>query len=140
MKYYIRHQYGVSEDYNTFAQHPWHGAGQGAVDAALRYIVLLDTLIDAYHTKVHPWSLRDPTLTLTIVKSLKAFIDDVAMSVGGNGLSFNQLVQHAQTQLQWWTQLIRALGGELNPQKCYWQHIRGPPTQQEYFINLCLRK
>jgi len=50
MKYYIRHQYGMSTEYNTFDQHPWHGAGQGAADAALRYIVLSDTLIDAYHT------------------------------------------------------------------------------------------
>jgi len=35
MKYYIRHKFGVSAEYNTFEQHPWHGAGQGAVDAAL---------------------------------------------------------------------------------------------------------
>ena len=35
LKYYVRHKYGVLEDYNTFDQHPWHGAGQGAADAAL---------------------------------------------------------------------------------------------------------
>jgi len=47
MKYYIRHRYGTSTEYNTFEFHPWHGAGQGAVDAALRYIALSDSLIDA---------------------------------------------------------------------------------------------
>ncbi len=52
MKYYVRHKYGVSEDYNTFEQHPWHGTGQGAADAALHYIALSDTLIDAYHSKI----------------------------------------------------------------------------------------
>ncbi len=81
MKYYVCHKYGVSKDYNTFDQHPWHGAGQGAADAALRYIALSDSLIDAYHSKIQPWIIHDPTLTIVIVRSIKAFIDDVAMSV-----------------------------------------------------------
>ncbi len=119
----------MSDAYNTFNQHPWHGVGQGAVDAALRYIVLSDTLIDAYHTKVHPWSLCNPTLTLMIVKSLKAFINDVAMLVGGDAPSFNQLIQRAQTQLQWWMQLIRASGGELNSQKCYCMTYTWAPNE-----------
>jgi len=118
MKYYVRHKYGVSEDYNTFEQHPWHGAGQGAADAALRYIALSDSLIDAYHSKIQQWAIKDPTVTLTVFKSMKAFIDDVAMSVGGDQLSFETLVQQAETQLQWWTQLIQASGGALNPTKC----------------------
>jgi len=54
MKYYVKHKFSVSTQYNTFSQHPWHGAGQGAADAALCYIILSDTLIDAYHTKVAP--------------------------------------------------------------------------------------
>jgi len=28
MRYYVRHKFGVSSDYNTFENHPWHGAGQ----------------------------------------------------------------------------------------------------------------
>jgi len=118
MKYYVRHKYGVLEDFNTFEQHPWHGAGQGAADAALRYIALLDSLIDAYHSKIQPWVIKDPTLTIVIVKSMKAFIDNVAMSISGDASTTEQLIQRAQTQLQWWTQLIQASGGALNPQKC----------------------
>jgi len=79
MKYYVRHKFGVSKDYNTYSQHPWHGAGQGAADAALRYIVLSDTLIDVYHTKVAPHMLNDPMTLLQIQRSLKAFIDDVVL-------------------------------------------------------------
>jgi len=116
-KYYVRHKYGVSEDYNTFEQHPWHGAGQGAADAALRYIALSDMLIDVYHECIQPWIIPDPTLTLTVIKSLKAFIDDVAMSVGGEA-SITTLTERAQAQLQWWNSLIQATGGALNPQKC----------------------
>jgi len=55
MRYYVWHKYGVSEDYNTFAHSPsWHGVGQGAADAELQYIVLSDTLIDAYHSYYQP--------------------------------------------------------------------------------------
>ncbi len=118
MKYYVRHKYGVSVEYNTYENYPWHGAGQGAADAALRYIALSDALIDAYHSQIQPWIIHDPTLTITVVKSLKAFIDDVAMSVGGNSLSLPELVTLAQEQLQWWHDLIQASGGALNPKKC----------------------
>jgi len=68
--------------------------------------------------------MHDPTLTTKIFKSLKAFIDDVAMSAGGPTL-FPALIQRAQAQLQWWNQLVRSSGGALNPAKCccavyYW--------------------
>jgi len=75
----VRHKFGVSKDYSTCEQHPWHGAGQGAANAALQYIVLLDTLIDAYHTKVAPTMMQDLTQTIAIICSLKAFIDDVVL-------------------------------------------------------------
>jgi len=118
MKYYVWHKYGVSEDYNTFNQHPWHGARQGVDDAALQYIMLSDALIDAYHSKIQLWAISNLTLTLTIFKSMKAFIDDVVMLAGGDQLSFETLTHHTKTQLQWWTQLIQASGGVLNPTKC----------------------
>jgi len=119
MRYYVRHKFGVSAEYNTFEHHPWHGAGQGAADAALRYIVLSDTLIDAYHTKVAPQMIHDPTRTIAIIRSLKAFIDDVVLHATSNPTSqFDELQIKAQTQLQWWTQLVNVTGGALNPKKC----------------------
>jgi len=54
MHYYICHKFGVLKEYNTYSQHPWHGAGQGAADATLHYIVLSDTLINTYHTEIAP--------------------------------------------------------------------------------------
>jgi len=119
MKYYVRHKFGVSADYNTFEQHPWHGAGQGAADAALCYIVLSNTLIDAYHTKVAPQMLQDPTRTIIVIRSLKAFIDDVVLHATVTHTSqFDKLHTKAQTQLQWWAQLVQVTGGALNPKKC----------------------
>jgi len=115
MKYYVHHKFGMSDDYNTYTQHPWHGAGQGAADAALRYIVLSNT---PYHSKIQPHVIKDPMLTLQIMESIKAFIDDVKMSTQSAMDNLPDLIQQAQTQLQWWNQLIVATGGPLNPQKC----------------------
>jgi len=81
-------------------------------------IALSDTLIDAYHEKIQPWCLQDPATTITILKSIKAFIDDVAMSVGSPQLQFQDLTLRAEQQLQWWNNLLQASGGALNSQKC----------------------
>jgi len=117
MKHYVQHCYGISLDYNTFENHPWHSARQGAVDAALHYIALSDSLINAYHSQFQPHILHDPTLTLQIIKSIKAFIDDVAMSASDQNLPFPQVVEQAQHQLHWWTSLVQSSGGALNPKK-----------------------
>jgi len=119
MKYYIRHKFGVSTEYNTFAAHPWHGAGQGAADAALRYIALSDTLIDAYHTKVAPTMMTDPMQTIELLCSLKAFIDDVVLHASANPQTpYETLLQKAQDQLRWWNKLVQVTGGSLNYKKC----------------------
>jgi len=75
-------------------------------------------LIDAYHDQIHSTILQDPTLTVTILQSIKAFIDDVAMSASATSNNYNELCDRAQTQLIWWNQLINITGGELNPTKC----------------------
>jgi len=119
MKYHVRYKFGVSRDYNTFAQHPWHGAGQGAADAALHYIVLSDTIIDAYHSKIAPSCLQDPTKAIIILRSLKAFIDDVVLHASeGPYATFETLRDRAAIQIQWWEQLVQVTGGSLNPKKC----------------------
>jgi len=118
MKYYVCHKFGVSSDYNTYEQHPWHSASQGAADAALCYIALSDALIDAYHSKIQPNLINNPTLTIIVMLSIKAFIDDVAMAAAMPNSDLTELVNRAQTQLTWWNQLIQVTGGALIPYKC----------------------
>jgi len=119
MQYFVRHKFGVSEEYNTFNQHPWHGTGQGAADVALRYIVLSNTLIDAYHSKIEPHTLYDPTHHREILRSLKAFIDDVVIHTHQPAeASMETLQLCAQEKLTWWDNLVKVTGGELNPKKC----------------------
>jgi len=119
MQYYVRHKFGVSKEYNTFSQYPWHGSGQGAADAALRYIALSDTLIDAYHSKIEPHRIYDPTHHIKILRSLKAFIDDVVLHTHHKlDSSIEDLQLRAQEKLTWWDQLVKVTGSELNPKKC----------------------
>jgi len=120
MKYYVRHKFGVSNNYNMFTQHPWHGAGQGAMDAALCYIVLSTTIIDAYHTKIAPMGLNDPMHIIMVLCSLKAFIDNVVLhaSMGLYYMSFQDLQQCASAQVQWWEKLVNVTSRSLHPKKC----------------------
>jgi len=119
MQYFVRHKSGVSKEFNTYQQHPWHGAGQGAADAALRYIALSDTLIDAYHSKVALQSLYDPTRHTELLRSLKAFINNVVIHTQQpSDEPMHALEISAQDKLAWWDQLVKVTGGELNPKKC----------------------
>jgi len=101
MKYYIRHKFGVSCDFNTFDFHPWHGARQGTADAALYYIVLSDTLINAYHNKVAPTMMCDLTTMIKVLLcSLKAFINDIVLhAMNPAAGDINKLLNTAQTHL-----------------------------------------
>jgi len=148
MRYHIRHKYGVSQEFNTFEQNLWHGTGQGAVDAALQYIVLSDTLINAYHTKIAPTQMQDPTTMITIQRSLKAFIDDIVLHASdGPAPDFRTLQLRAQAQLQWWDKLVQITGRALNAQKCYrliytWELVKrgilqiAQPDQMQQIIAL----
>ncbi len=133
MQYFVRHKFGVSKEYNTFSQHPWHGSGQGAADAALRYIVLSDTLIDAYHSKIDMHLIYDPTHHIEILRSLKAFINDVVLHTHQPpDKSVEELQLCAQEKLTWWDQLVKVTGGELNPKNAMECYTRGPLTSMEF--------
>jgi len=67
----VRHKFGVSTKYNTFEQHPWHGTGTGVADAVLQYIVLFDTMIDAYHSKIAPCMIMTQPSSLLSCKVLR---------------------------------------------------------------------
>ncbi len=137
MQYYVWHKFGVSSDYNTFENHPWHGAGQGAADAALWYIILSDTLIDAYHTKIAPTMMTDPTALIAVIRSLKAFIDNVILHASNpTDGPLQDLMQMAQTQLRWWDQLVQVTGGALNPKKCCGMMYHWEPDNQG-ILKLC---
>jgi len=103
MKNYVWQKFGVSTDYNTVVQHPWHSTGQGAAKVALQYIVLSDTMIGAYHNKIALNCLYDPMCLLLVIHSLnKAFIDDVIL----HATNFYDISMKAQRQLWWWHELI----------------------------------
>jgi len=100
-------------------------------DAALHYIVLSDTLINAYHTKIAPQMLMNPTRNLEIICSLKAFIDDIVLHATSHRQDpIDDLQTCAQTQLQQWAQLVQVMGGKLNPKKCCGLVYQCKPNKQ----------
>jgi len=63
----------------------------------LMYIVLLDTLIDTYHTKVALSRLHDPLKMIPIIRSLKVFINDMVLHASAKpNTTFEELLQSAQ--------------------------------------------
>jgi len=77
------------------------------------------TLIDTYHSKIVPIGLTNPLKAITIMQSLKAFINDVVLHVADGPLApFPKLVQHASEQVQWWDQLVKVTGSSSNTKKC----------------------
>jgi len=61
-------------------------------------------------------------------QSIQAFINNVMLSVGGNDVLFQALIQQAKNQLQWWNSLIQASGGALNPANAVAWYTIGPLT------------
>jgi len=77
--------------------------------------------------------MHDPLQLITIQQSLKAFIDDVVLHASSDGYDdLDELQARAQAQLQWWDQLVRVTGGELNPKKCCGLITWGLQTSMEF--------
>jgi len=127
LKYFVKHAFGESTEFNTFEIHPWYGAGQGARDAAIRWIVLSDSLIMAYLLKAHQWAQIDHKNNRIIDQGIDAFIDDTTIfnaTTSQKPLSFNNLISQTQDNISLWNGLLEASGGTLNPTKCVWAYFR----------------
>ncbi len=127
LKYFVKHVFSESKGYNSFDIHPWYGAGQGAGDAAIRWIVLSDSLIMAYWTKAHQWVLFDHQNECIIDQGIDAFIDDttiINVSMPQKPVSTTELIKQTQENITVWNGLLKASGGVLNPTKCIWAHFR----------------
>jgi len=76
LQYHIKHAYGVSKNYNQHSpNNPWHGSGQGAGDAAARWIVQANSMIKAYQSHTDTFPLQSPNNYHTLPLSIDAFMD-----------------------------------------------------------------
>ena len=68
--YCIKHAQVLSTGFNQHSDaNPWYGAGQGASDACLRWVVQADIIIKAYASKQNLGICIPPTMTFTTVNS-----------------------------------------------------------------------
>jgi len=121
-KYFVKHAAGISQEYNQHNQQdPWYGAGQGAGDACLRWVVQANSIILAYASKAHSWCLTTPNRDTHYQQVIDAFIDDTDLfSVQAQYQTFYDLLGTIQGNLDLWHNLLQASGGVLNPDKCVW--------------------
>jgi len=67
------------------------------------------------HKNCTNWSMR----IITVLHSLKALIDDIVVHAStGPYAHFNELLEQASIQVQWWGKLVKVTRGSLNPKKC----------------------
>jgi len=127
-------------------EHPWYGAGQGTGDAAPRWVVLSNSLINAYHAEAGIWQLPDPISTLMVPMGIDAYMDDTNQILGDDSTTLDTILPDAQENINLWQGLIQASGGTLNPTKCSWTpflwefdkygnaHLIEPPDRTKYHI------
>jgi len=121
-RYYVKHAQGISEEYNQYSNtDPWYGAGQGAGDACLRWIVQADSIIKAYASRAEPWHIYSPDYANHYCQLLDAFIDDTDIFAAKQPRqNFQNFVATLQENINLWHNLLQASGGVLNPSKCVW--------------------
>jgi len=111
--YYLKHKYGISENYNTNQPNqPWYGMGQVAGDACN---LGSDSMANAYSSGVHGWSIPSPTQTPSLWQDLKAFIDDVNLFIGQpDNKTEKEFLDMVQQDINQWHCILQATRGELN--------------------------
>jgi len=119
--YHVKHAYGISKTYNQHSkEHPWYSAGQGTGDAASRWVMQSNSLINAYHAEACIWQLPDPISTSTVPMGIDAYMDDTNQILGDDSTTLDSLLPDAQENIDLWQGLIQASSGTLNPTKCIW--------------------
>jgi len=118
-KYYPKHAYGVSEQYNQYEDTaPWYRAGQGTGDAAVQWTLVSHFLILAYQSEVTSYSAICDILAYL---GLDAFVDNTNLVYSAPGHTpFNEIVQNIQHNLDLWHGLLQSSGGTPSPKKCSW--------------------
>jgi len=121
-KYYIKHAYGISKEFNQHStQNPWHGAGQGTGDAVPCWVVQSHLLITDYHSQAMLWPLPNPISHSTLPLGIDAFMDDTNHLLSNSSDNhLHTILPAAQHNIDLWQGLIQASGGTLNLSKCSW--------------------
>jgi len=79
-QYHIKYSHGISKDYNSYSiNNLWYGAGQGATNAAICWIILSCCLIGAYLSQAHQWVMHHPNQTTALHQSIDAFINNTTL-------------------------------------------------------------
>jgi len=120
--YHLKHKYDISTAFNSYTtEQPLYGMGQGAGDVCNRWVIGSDSMTNAYISKAHGWIISWLIPNKHTKQDLKAFIDDVNLFIGQpNNKTKEEFLDMAQSDINRWHGILRAMGGELNTKKCFW--------------------
>jgi hypothetical protein len=126
MKFYQRTGRG---DSNTFMgghpkDSPLQGLCQGNGCAPACWLMLSLLLMRCYHKEGHELMVTSPISGKTIEFMGEIYVDDTdLLTFLLNVPDLETLMELTQRNLDKWVRLLNAMGGALNPDKCYWYLI-----------------
>ena len=142
-KYHIKTTLGTSVTFLTHTEeHPWHGSGQGAGNSPTLWLFISSTLFDCYEKEAHGATFATPDGSKHVTLFMTGFVDDTNSRtnafLSGQRPLIEDLASKAEHDAQWWSDLLWASGGKLEPKKCNYHHIRYVCDQQTGTPNLMM--
>ena len=84
MKYYPKHQLGISKKPNGHMKDkPFHGAGQGSGDGGTRWGHITDKMIKVYNKTCKRTTIKSPTSNKEFTEGVRMFVDDASLLMTG---------------------------------------------------------
>ena len=149
-KYHIRTTLGTSVRFlGHTTDSPWHGSGQGAGNSPTLWLFISSSLFDCYEKRAHGATFATPDRSLQVRLFMTGFVDDTNSRT--NDFLAEEvpdefaLADLAEEDAQWWSDMLWASGGKLEPKKCSFHHIRydcewdGTPVLRKGTFSLPLR-
>jgi hypothetical protein len=124
-QYYIKTQYGTSDEWFGNAISEVFGVLQGSGAAPAVWLAASIVLIRAYNKLFPTNGIPNPTSSAFLTKIIDAFVDDTDLwdVLYGIPTTAAQAMTRMQTRAQAWERLMFSSGGKLNLKKCFWYFI-----------------
>jgi hypothetical protein len=143
MKFYRRTGWGDSSTYmgGHAENNPLQGLCQGNGAAPACWIMVSLLMLLAYRREGHISTLASPFSGQSIGFMGEIYVDNMdLLTVVDGKYEKNQILQHAQANLNKWAQLLNVAGGALNPSKCYQYAIFYKYHKEEWVMTTTLQK
>lgn len=123
-EYRIRTELGLAPTgYSHSDDMPIYGTGQGSANSPAIWCFLSSCLFDSYDEIAQPATYVSPDNSTSVSIGMVGFVDDCNGQTNtflsdGSEATLSDVLQHAQTNAQQWSNLLHVSGGALELSKC----------------------